>query len=192
MFLNKYSGSRFPFDTQHCTARFSSSNYGNHIMTLMSNHSISSVRRFLKKSFPKKNEIDDLPFQETSIQAYHISLEDDTLNELHDDKWNITYSLCGFVVKLQRKAKGYIYRHYFPCTLMVIISWISFIIPPSSIPGRISLLVTLFLVLTSYFGGIQVWYLNLLGILLHQLLGSAQFYVQIPLGFSSVRNTRIL
>ena len=45
----------------------------------------------------------------------------------------------------------YLYQYYLPCASIVFVSHVSFVIPPSSIPGRLGLLATLFLTLTNIF-----------------------------------------
>ena len=52
---------------------------------------------------------------------------------------------------LSRKVRHYIIIWYLPSGLFVIISWISFLIPPDNIPGRMGLLITVFLVLVNIF-----------------------------------------
>lgn len=44
--------------------------------------------------------------------------------------------------------------YYLPSTLFVITSWVSFLIPPEVVPGRMALLVTLFLVLINIFNNV--------------------------------------
>lgn len=61
------------------------------------------------------------------------------------------FSLAGFEMKLQRHVSTYIITYYLPSGLFVIVSWISFLIPMDVIPGRMALLVTLFLVLVNIF-----------------------------------------
>ena len=46
------------------------------------------------------------------------------------------------------------YIYYLPSGLFVIVSWVSFLIPPEVVPGRMALLVTLFLVLINIFNTI--------------------------------------
>ena len=48
----------------------------------------------------------------------------------------------------------YLYIYYLPSGLFVVVSWVSFLIPPEVVPGRMALLVTLFLVLTNIFNSI--------------------------------------
>ena len=42
-------------------------------------------------------------------------------------------------------------HHQLVAGLFVVVSWISFVVPPDVIPGRMSLLITLFLVLVNIF-----------------------------------------
>ena len=53
-------------------------------------------------------------------------------------------------------TKNFIVRftYYLPSTLFVITSWVSFLIPPEVVPGRMALLVTLFLVLINIFNNV--------------------------------------
>jgi len=65
------------------------------------------------------------------------------------------YAACGFEVALRRKHEPLIYQIYIPCCLFVLVSWISFIIDPKVIPGRMSLLVILFLVIINVFNNVR-------------------------------------
>ena len=52
------------------------------------------------------------------------------------------WSIC-----LERQISPFVWQVFMPTTFMVALSWISFLIPPSCYPGRISLLVTIVLCL---------------------------------------------
>ena len=52
-------------------------------------------------------------------------------------------------LNLERMLYPYISKYYFPSIVIVCISQVSFIIPPSSIPGRLGLVATLFLTMTN-------------------------------------------
>jgi len=65
------------------------------------------------------------------------------------------YSAVGFRVDLKRRPFQYIANFYLPSALFVVVSFASFLIPPDVIPGRMSLLVTLFLVLISIFNTVN-------------------------------------
>ena len=64
------------------------------------------------------------------------------------------YSVTGFQLTLQRKMSPYIMTYYFPAALFVVVSWISFLVPPESVPGRITILETVFVVLVNIFNSI--------------------------------------
>jgi len=61
------------------------------------------------------------------------------------------YSLAGFEMILRRHFSHYVINYYLPSGLFVVVSWISFLVPADVIPGRMALLVTLFLVLVNIF-----------------------------------------
>ena len=65
------------------------------------------------------------------------------------------YSLAGFEMILHRYVSHYIITYYLPSGLFVVVSWISFLIPPDIVPGRMALLITLFLVLVNIFNNIN-------------------------------------
>ena len=64
------------------------------------------------------------------------------------------YSVTGFELTLRRKMAFYIITYYFPTGMFVIVSWISFLVPPESVPGRMTILVTVFLCLVNIFNSI--------------------------------------
>lgn len=82
---------------------------------------------------------------------------DITINRLRDsDRIFVggalgNYSLAGFEMILRRHVSHYIINYYLPSGLFVVVSWISFLVPAEIIPGRMALLVTLFLVLVNIF-----------------------------------------
>ena len=73
------------------------------------------------------------------------------------------YSQVGFVVIASRISRTFIMEYYLPCFAMVIVTFMSFTVPADAIPGRVALLVTIFLVLSTIFGDIQVMKLLYLG-----------------------------
>ena len=46
------------------------------------------------------------------------------------------YSLAGFEMVLRRHVSHYIITYYLPSGLFVVVSWISFLVPPDVIPGE--------------------------------------------------------
>ena len=57
----------------------------------------------------------------------------------------------GFEVTLRRHIGKYVVYNHMPSGLFVCVSWISFVVPIEAIPGRMSLLITLLLVLINIF-----------------------------------------
>ena len=69
---------------------------------------------------------------------------------------NMHWSEMGYDIELERQPEKYIYQYYIPCSLIVIASSCSFIIPLSAIPGRVALVVTQFLTLINIFMNLMV------------------------------------
>ena len=65
-----------------------------------------------------------------------------------------SYSLAGFTLTLKRVFIKHLLSYYFPSSIMVAVSWTSFIIPPEVIPARMALLITVLLVLVNLLGTI--------------------------------------
>ena len=65
-----------------------------------------------------------------------------------------SYSLMftsGLEMRLSRHVLKYLYIYYLPSGLFVVVSWVGFLIPPEVVPGRMAMLITLFLVLINIF-----------------------------------------
>ena len=60
-----------------------------------------------------------------------------------------TYSHTGFAVTLKRVPKSYFINTYVPSGLLALIAAIGFVIPVDMVPGRMALLVTIFLMLVN-------------------------------------------
>jgi len=124
--------------------------------------------------FPFDKHTCNLEFDSTdSIRAKDLVELDEFVGvgSNHDDK----NSVSGFTITKERKyfsntsavfgvefqfetnIVGYLIRYYLICGILVsLISAISFMIKPSIVPGRIGLLITIFLVLASFFSLAQV------------------------------------
>jgi len=135
----------FPFDQQNCIFLIQGS-IAEEFMELINIH--------------KAEEMGLLHFQNTLVD-YEISIaptpkqnmsyksHSDSLDEFYGMKFAYIRSQTGFVFQLKRRWTRYIFIYYIPSSLCVITSWVSFLISPQVIPGRMSLLVTLFLSLTT-------------------------------------------
>ena len=58
-----------------------------------------------------------------------------------------SYSIYGFDIQLERHFQPHFMRTYLPTGLLVCTSWLSFLVDPNIVPGRMALLLTLLLVL---------------------------------------------
>jgi len=89
------------------------------------------------------------------ILDYKISINELKLRDQIFDAGALgNFSLAGFEMTLERHVMSYIITYYLPSGLFVVVSWISFLIPPDIVPGRMSLLITLFLVLVNIFNNV--------------------------------------
>ena len=61
------------------------------------------------------------------------------------------FSMVGFRIALDRHSQKYFINYYVPSGIFVLASWVSFLIPPDVVPGRMALLITLLLVLINMF-----------------------------------------
>ena len=58
-------------------------------------------------------------------------------------------SLSGFTAVLERSFTPFLMNTYLPTTLLTVVSFIGFLIPVDMVPGRMALLVTIFLTLVN-------------------------------------------
>merc|ERR1711971_340073 len=54
-----------------------------------------------------------------------------------------------------RKQMQFVVQVYLPSAMFVIVSWVSFLVKPEVVPGRMAMLVTLFLVLINIFNSVR-------------------------------------
>ena len=116
----------FPLDSQHCDLIESNEN-DRDLMPLFS---------------PRPNKPYDLTYITDGFNVSFTKIEGYT---------GKNSSFAGCRIKMQRIISPYVFQYYLPGAAIVFVSHISFIIPPSSVPGRIGLLATLFLTLTTLF-----------------------------------------
>ena len=95
-------------------------------------------------------------FREFSVSLNEVSANV-TWNKLASlgTKKNL-YNVIGFEIILSRIGTPYMLSYFLPAFGMSCIGSMSFLIMPESVPGRIALLLTLMLLLISFFNAIQV------------------------------------
>ncbi|XP_059096027.1 glycine receptor subunit alpha-2-like [Tigriopus californicus] len=125
----------FPLDIQVCRFQVGSFNY-------------DVTKMIFKDEFIADEK------QIRSVLDYFIDIN--KLSEKDQTYFALTgnYSVAGFELTLRRKVSHYIITYYLPSGMFVIVSWISFLVPPDIVPGRMTLLVTVFLVLVNIFNTI--------------------------------------
>ena len=84
---------------------------------------------------------DQLTWLEPQITSEKLTNSD------YDVQIENTKSPIGFNLELKRKPTVYLYTHFLPCALMVVVSWVSFSVKVDAIPGRLGLLITLLLMM---------------------------------------------
>jgi len=127
--------SQYPFDRHICNFQVGSYFYNKNSMTCSS-------------SLFEDN------LDERNLQ-HHIRLRNLSAGKEQVQLNSGEYAACGFEVLLTRKHEPLVFQVYIPCILFVTVSWISFIIDPAVVPGRMSLLVILFLVIINVFNNVK-------------------------------------
>ena len=119
----------YPMDTQLCPVRISSKNTADLELSLYDPQTNYHT--------DKRYEVDGFAITITFIGSHRSRLTD--------------ISSVGFNVQMKRILQPFLLQYYLTCAAIVIATTVSFLIPPSAIPGRIGLLATLFLTLTNIF-----------------------------------------
>ena len=125
----------YPWDTQECPFRIGS--YYSAEDTVECDESFKYMEE-RQRSLQYSIKIDELP--------------DEFRNATFDNK---TFSVCGFNILLKRTRKQTFYQTYLISILFVVVSWVSFIIKPELVPGRMGLLVMIFLILITTFDDVK-------------------------------------
>ena len=126
--LCDFNFTKFPFDRNECQFRIS-----------------SKLQEELREILDQRNQRNHY-LMPTVVSAFDVSI---TLFGNAINETNQVRNDFGFTVEVKRRILSYIIQYYLPCASIVAISSISFIIPVTAIPGRVSLVVTLFLTLSN-------------------------------------------
>ena len=123
----KFNFAYFPFDTQNCIFRTSS-------------RDPETVQGILHDPTNTLH----------SPKKYEAAGFDVTITFMNYTN-EFVYDGFGFNIQLKRLIRSTVLEYYLPCFAIVVVSFISFIVPVSAIPGRVSLVLTQFLTLTNIF-----------------------------------------
>ena len=126
---------RYPFDSQECLFRVCSFYHHQAVVKCNPNfgHDPAKQRSFEYKIFF------------TNLSS------DQTMYKYQGVDW----AVCGFKILLDRTLTQILFQVYFTSALLVIATWVSFILNPNNVPGRMRLLVTTFLTLINIFIGVR-------------------------------------
>ena len=119
----------YPMDLQTCSLRFESKSSG------LDLELFDPLDTFHKE-------------KEYGVSGFDIKVS--FLDGYLDKKRNSNRAV-GYDVTMERKLQPYFMMYYLPCMAILLVSVISFAVPLNAIPGRVGLLVTLFLTLTNLF-----------------------------------------
>ena len=120
---------KYPLDEQNCNVEFGSSSFG-------------AIFNLYDKTEEYHNDSvhDD--------DALNLNLKITFFDNGNSHQGNNT---VGIRINMNRLTKSFVMKYYIPCIAIVLVSEIGFVIPITSIPGRVSLLVTQFLTLINLF-----------------------------------------
>ena len=99
------------------------------------------------------------------VQKSHASNFNILVSTAEDEHVTATENSIGLDISVQRVLQPFILKYYIPCIIIVLVSQCSFIIPLDALPGRVALVVTQLLTLTSLF--------------IHQMVGNVYIYIYI-------------
>ena len=102
-----------------------------------------------------------------SDQTYHLSDLKLFVSVAEDKDVTRLQQSIGLDINIQRKLGSYVLKYYLPCIIITMVSQCSFVIPLESLPGRVALVVTQLLTLTSLF--------------IHQMVGMILKYINLIL-----------
>ena len=130
----KMNFDRYPLDFHECPFRICSFSGTDDVVTCNSNY-----------DYDKKNQ--------RNLQHF---LDVEPLSSMYQTvaTENGKFIYCGFNVILRRTRTQILFQFYVTSALFIIVSWVSFLIKPDVVPGRMGLLITTFLVLITLSNGV--------------------------------------
>ena len=101
------------------------------------------------------DDIYNVSMQLNSVLDYTVNIQNlPPHKQNYGGDYEGDYSVAGIEITLKRKMTHYIISWYLPSGIFVIVSWISFLVPPEIVPGRMALLITVLLLLVNNFNSI--------------------------------------
>ena len=136
----------YPFDEQVCSFSISSADL------VASKLVFNMTKKVAKGSAPNAlgefdTEIIQLTEDISTTLVYNSSYFMADKHEDHQVK--STWAYTGFKLKLDRRYSRHVFNYYLPTIMMVLLSWVSFLVPQDDVNARIALLVTMLLVVVT-------------------------------------------
>ena len=119
--------------------------------TLISLLKYNSLQFIDKNQKPGKMKNHGVEYDSTSQWLQQYSIKVSMIGN------NITETkTVGMTFHMQRYSMPFIQKYYIPCIVLILLTSVSFFVPPKLVPGRGGMLVTLFLVLNNIFSASKV------------------------------------
>ena len=96
-----------------------------------------------------KHENNDTHFNDEMYHSVNFDVKASVVEIIKSETNGL--QTVGLDIKLSRVIHPFMMKYYMPCILIIVVSQCSFIIPLTALPGRVALIVTQFLTLTSIF-----------------------------------------
>ena len=133
--LCDFKFTNYPFDQQDCRFGMANKNLDDKLVLL---EYYGSFQNGFKYNETQQRKL-----------PYTIAIQQISENEKFVIWDGLHHSVIGFEIVLNRKFTPYMLNIYLPSTALTIISMFSFLIPPDVVPGRMALLITIYLVLAN-------------------------------------------
>ena len=127
--------SNYPLDSHSCPFRIASYLYTTRIVNCSSTYTVENTnQRHLQHM---------IAFEPLSEEDGELGVQGNR------------FALCGLRFNIHRTRVQIFFQAYLTSILFVFVSWVSFLIKPEIVPGRMGLIITIFLVLINIFNGIK-------------------------------------
>jgi hypothetical protein len=136
----KMNFDRYPVDSQKCPFQVASYLYTENTVNCTS---VFTYKLDEQRNLQYSTSIGLLPFKYQTVFSTESGI-------------GKRFAACGFYLSLDRKRNQTFYQVYLTSMLFVVVSWASFLINPDIVPGRMGLLITIFLVLINIFNGAKL------------------------------------
>ena len=133
----RFDFSKYPFDEQMC-----------HVGFFAYNLNVTIGKQQKSWGYEREKQLD---FGGYDLKREYFNSEPEYIKELQ-----ASVGYIGFKINMTRQIETYFYQYYLPCITIVVTSIFSFIVPLTAIPGRVMIVVTQFLTLTTVFSNAMV------------------------------------